>query len=92
MALRLGMNLSSDGVFDFPGVFFIDLGVFDGVLLEFTREELRTGVELVALEERRSVDFLCHRGAGPLLIGASSLRRSFTSLSKLRCDIFSSKS
>lgn len=80
MALRLGINLSSDGVFGFPGVFFRDFGVFDGVLLEFSLEELRSGVDEVALEERRSVDFLCHRGVGPLLIGASSRRRSFTSV------------
>ena len=83
------MNLSSDGVLAFPGVFFNDFGVFDGVLLEFSLKELRSGVDGAELERRRSVDFFCHRGAGPRLIGASSLRRLFTSVSKLKCDIFS---
>lgn len=85
------MNLSSDGVLAFPGVFFNDFGVFDGVLLEFSLKELRSGVDGAELERRRSVDFLCHRGAGPRLTGASSLRRLFTSVSKLKCDIFSQK-
>ena len=91
MALRLGMNLSSDGVFAFLGVFFNDFGVFEGVLLQFNLEGLRVGVEEAALEHRRSADFLCHRGTGPLFIGPSSLRRSFTSVSKLKCDIFLQK-
>lgn len=77
------MNLSSDGVLAFPGVFFKDLGVFEGVLLQLSLDELRSGVvDEEVVEHRGSVDFLCHRGAGPLFIGPSSLKRSFTSVSK----------
>lgn len=88
MVFWLGINLFFDGVFGFFGVFFRDFGVFDGVLFEFSFEELWSGVDEVVLEEWCFVDFFCYWGVGFLLIGVLSCKRLFIFVWKLNCDMF----